>query len=81
VLCKLSELFADDKIGVTLSTVHKAKGLESNTVYILGPELLPAPWAKSSQEQEQERNIKYVATTRAMRTLISVPLPPRRKAV
>lgn len=80
VLCALSELFHDDKIGVTLSTIHKAKGLEAATVYILGPELLPAPWAKSSQEQEQERNIKYVATTRAMRTLINVPLPPRRRA-
>jgi superfamily I DNA/RNA helicase len=78
VLCRLSELFADDKRGITLSTVHKAKGLESETVFILGPELLPAPWAKSPQEQEQERNIKYVATTRAMRTLINVPLPPRK---
>jgi hypothetical protein len=78
VLSKLSEIFDDKKIGITLSTVHKAKGLEANRVFLFGPELLPAPWAKSAQEQEQERNISYVAVTRAMRSLVRVPLPPRR---
>jgi DNA helicase-2/ATP-dependent DNA helicase PcrA len=79
VLGKLSEIFDDRKIGITLSTVHKAKGLEAIRVWILGPELLPAPWAKSAQEQEQEKNIAYVATTRAMQMLMRVPLPPRRR--
>lgn len=78
VLGRLSALFDDEREGVCLSTVHKAKGLESDTVFILGPELLPAPWAKSPSEMEQERNIHYVATTRAMRRLINVPLPDRR---
>lgn len=79
VLGKLSEIFDDRNIGITLSTVHKAKGLEANRVWLFGPELLPAPWAKSAQEIEQERNIAYVATTRAMRSLVRVPLPPRRR--
>jgi DNA helicase-2/ATP-dependent DNA helicase PcrA len=79
VLDKLSEIFDDRKNGITLSTVHKAKGLEANRVYLFGPELLPAKWAKSAQEIEQERNITYVAVTRAMRSLVRVPLPPRRR--
>lgn len=79
VLNKLTEIFDDNRKGITLSTVHKAKGLEADKVWLFGPELLPAPWAKSSQEIEQERNIAYVAVTRAMRTLIRVPLPPRRR--
>lgn len=78
VLERLGALFDDQREGVCLSTVHKAKGLEADTVFILGPELLPAPWAKSPSELEQERNIFYVATTRAMRRLINVPLPDRR---
>lgn len=78
VLAVLADLFRDDRIGVTLSTVHKAKGLEAETVWIAGPELLPAPWAKSQAEIEQERNISYVAVTRAMSRLIRVPLPKRK---
>lgn len=80
VLETLSNLFRDDRVGVTLSTVHKAKGLEAGTVWIAGPELLPAPWAKSAAEQEQEKHIAYVATTRAMARLINVPLPDRKRS-
>lgn len=79
VLSTLAELFRDDRMGVTLSTVHKAKGLEAGTVWIAGPELLPAPWAKSEAEKEQEKHISYVAVTRAMSRLIRVNLPDRRK--
>lgn len=78
VLERLADLFRDDRIGVTCSTVHKAKGLEADTVWIMGPELLPAPWAKSPSEKEQERNISYVAVTRAIHRLVRVPLPERR---
>lgn len=79
VLGSLAWLFSDEKTGVMLSTVHKAKGLESETVYIVGPELLPAPWATSDADKEQERNIAYVAVTRARSKLVRVPLPERRK--
>lgn len=77
VLESLGWLFSDERKGIILSTVHKAKGLESGTVFIAGPELLPAPWAKSMAEQEQEKNIHYVAVTRAMKRLVMVPLPRR----
>jgi superfamily I DNA/RNA helicase len=73
---KIQALFEDQRAGVCLSTVHKAKGLESHTVYLLGN--MAGPWAKSPAEIEQERNISYVATTRAMHRLVRVPLPKRR---
>ncbi len=63
---KIQAIFDDDSVdGILLSTVHKAKGSEFNTVYIIQPKLLPAPWAKSANEKEQERNLLYVAITRA----------------
>lgn len=79
VFGRLAGLFSDDRAGIVLSTVHKAKGLECDRVVILGPELMPAPWAKSPEEITQERNIRYVAITRAKRELVLQALPPRRE--
>lgn len=79
VLTALDKLFTDLGGGIVLSTVHKAKGLEAATVFILGPELLPAPWAASESEKEQERNLQYVAVTRALNRLVYVKLPDKRK--
>lgn len=53
---------------VTLMTVHAAKGLEFNNVFIVGVEddLFPSAMAKNSiQEIEEERRLLYVAITRA----------------
>ena len=55
-----------------LSTVHQAKGLEGHNVYILEPQLMPHPLAKSMHEKKQERNIEYVALTRTMNGLVYV---------
>ncbi len=70
VISSINELFGE-KHGarVMLSSIHKAKGLEANNVYILHPELLPHPMAKSQWEQEQEKNLKYVGITRAKNNL------------
>lgn len=55
---------------LTLSTVHKAKGLEWDTVYILDADkFMPLPWAKDGWQRDQEYNLCYVAATRAKRTL------------
>ena len=61
----LEELFTDANSRVTLSTVHKAKGLEAETVWWLGRSLCPSRWAKQEWQQQQEANIIYVAITRA----------------
>lgn len=69
----ISGLFSDDRPGVMLSTVHKAKGLESERVFILRPEKLPLIWkGQKSWEQLQEMNLKYVAITRSLDTLVYV---------
>jgi DNA helicase-2/ATP-dependent DNA helicase PcrA len=66
----ISDLFSDKRAKVWLSSIHKAKGLESNRVILLYPHLLPHPNAKKPWEKEQEWNLKYVALTRAMAELI-----------
>lgn len=70
---EIKQLFVDDNGTqglVILATVHKAKGLEWERVFILdASELMPWKWARKPWELEAERNIQYVAATRAMREL------------
>jgi DNA helicase-2/ATP-dependent DNA helicase PcrA len=73
----LTELFADKDNAVQLSSIHKAKGLEAHTVGLLHPELLPHPRAKQAWELVQERNLAYVATTRARHTLLIASGEPK----
>lgn len=74
VIDKIGELFQDTegvKKTVTLSTIHKAKGREWNTVYFLGlGHYVPSKWARLPWEREQENNLIYVAVTRAMKELV-----------
>lgn len=58
----------DDRDKVTLMTMHSAKGLEFNHVYITGMEdnLFPSPMSSAfPKELEEERRLFYVALTRA----------------
>ena len=76
VIKRIENIFTDDKTspGIKLSSVHKAKGLESNRVFILLPKgaEMPHPMSKSAWQKKQEMNIKYVAITRAIKELIWV---------
>ena len=65
----LGNLYSRGKGAVTLSTVHRAKGLEAERVIILRPDLLPLA-VERTWEKVQERNVKYVALTRSKRELI-----------
>ena len=60
-----------DKVeeGVTLMTIHSAKGLEYDSVFLVGCEedLMPSSMSRSPQEIEEERRLMYVAITRAKR--------------
>ena len=65
----IENLFSDKEATIWLSTIHKAKGLEADNVFILKPSVMPHPMAKRSWEKVQEANMKYIALTRAMETL------------
>jgi DNA helicase-2/ATP-dependent DNA helicase PcrA len=56
---------------VTLATLHSAKGLEWDCVYIAGVSegLLPISYAKTELAVEEERRLFYVGITRARRKL------------
>ena len=70
VIQKIEEIFFDDKkSGICLSNVHKSKGLESERVFIIHPELFPSKYATLPWQIEQEKNLEYVAYTRAKTTL------------
>jgi len=66
---KIEQIFSDDLEGIVLSTVHKVKGLEADRVFIARPDILPIPVKKTWQAQ-QEKNLQYVAITRARKELI-----------
>jgi len=73
----LGSMFSDSNGGgngtILLSTIHKAKGREWDTVFILGEERYqPSKYAKQPWMMTQENNLKYVATTRAKNTLVHI---------
>ena len=70
LISKINDIFSDKAIeGIQLSTIHKAKGLESANVFIACPSLMPSKSAKKNWEKEQEKNLIYVAYTRAKNKL------------
>lgn len=75
----IDQLFSDRTNTVILSTIHKAKGLEADTVYWLNSSKCPSKWARQPWQQEQERNLAYVATTRARKSLILIEDSPVEK--
>lgn len=75
LVAKIELMFTDqpESTRLTLSTVHKAKGLEFHTVFILDMgKYMPSRWAQQEWAKVQEQNIIYVAVTRAKHTLIYI---------
>ncbi len=67
---KVNRIFSDENSpGVTFATGHRAKGLEADNIYVLRPDLLPFPKAKTEWQKKQEMNLKYVIITRSKKNL------------
>lgn len=72
LLDAIDRIFSDETVknGVTMSSVHRAKGLEANHVAILEPSKLGVHRENNQDWQnEQETNLRYIALTRSMDTL------------
>lgn len=69
LISKIRAIFNDGGDGVCLSTIHKAKGLEADNVFILAKSLMPSIYAHQEWEIVSEENLEYVAITRAKKTL------------
>lgn len=73
LLAVIEQLFSDAfSVGVTLATIHKAKGLEASRVFWLNASKCPAQWARQEWQMQQEDNLCYVATTRAKSELVLI---------
>ena len=74
---EIETLFVDKNSGLlTLSTVHKSKGLEYDKVFFLDSHLLHGDSRKGKklhpEEVQQRRNLLYVGITRARRDLVYI---------
>jgi DNA helicase-2/ATP-dependent DNA helicase PcrA len=68
----IDNIFDDKRSQVTFSSIHRAKGLEADNVFIIQPHLMPSKYAQQDWEIQQEENIRYVAYTRAKNNLYMV---------
>ena len=64
---KISRLFTDkaEQGMVTLGTIHRTKGMEAGRVWLLEAQGIPHPMARGAVQMQQERNLLYIAITRA----------------
>jgi len=68
----IENIFKNDGEGIMLSTIHKAKGLEADRVFLLNPELIPSKFAYQKWEIDQEKKLLFVAYSRAKKELIFI---------
>ena len=65
-----SAMDTDDGEGVVIATIHGAKGLEFDTVFVVGCEEKIFPISRDDEtDLEEERRLMYVAVTRAKKDL------------
>ena len=71
-LDRIATLFSEDAKAnaILCMTAHKSKGLEADNVFIVLPNKLPLTWKGQLDWQfQQEKNLEYVAYTRAKKSL------------
>lgn len=82
----ISDMFSDNDDYnvpnvVTLSSIHKSKGLEFDRAFILGmAQFQPSKYAVMDWMKVQENNLAYVAITRAKHKLIHITDVPTKRS-
>ena len=67
------KLNTEDKQGcIVCTSIHQAKGLEADNVFILNEAREFFEFARTSEQRQQEKNLSYVALTRAKQNLYLV---------
>lgn len=67
---------------VTLSSIHKSKGLQWTNTYILGQDQFsPSKYATTEHAKEEEENLIYVSITRAINKLTYITDVPQKRSV
>lgn len=69
---RIYDMFSDEQSAITLSSIHRAKGLEADRVFFLLPDTIPSKYATTEHEMQQEYNCKYIALTRSKSDLYLV---------
>jgi superfamily I DNA/RNA helicase len=68
---RISSMFSDaesnEEHRITISSIHKSKGLERDRVWLLESSFVVRP--KTEEDIQQEKNVRYVAITRAKNQL------------
>jgi hypothetical protein len=66
------DFLTNDDTNIPVLTVHQAKGLEFDTVFVAGmtEDEFPSYYAKQARNLEEEKRLFYVAITRAKRHLV-----------
>ena len=66
----VENIFKDEgREGIQLSTIHRAKGLEADNVFIICPSLLTSRLARTETEIAEEKRLQYVMCTRPKESL------------
>lgn len=66
----VKDVFSDEgKDGIQLSTIHRAKGLEADNVFVVCPSLIPSRLSRLDWQIREERHLQYVMCTRPKETL------------
>lgn len=74
----ISKLFSPKKRSVVCSSIHRAKGLEADRVFLVRPDIVRLKWKGQQPWQAyQEQCCEYVAITRAKRELFLVEDPEK----
>jgi DNA helicase-2/ATP-dependent DNA helicase PcrA len=79
LLATIGQIFNEDKTAAKLMTIHRAKGLENERVFIVmtvkGEKLMPHKKATLPWQMVQERNLEFVAYTRTRYGMYYLNLP------